>query len=78
MDDIITITALLHFIPAVILKILTIMLILVHNAFAVVVLRQTKLMSKIVEANISKIIYFISLSHLFASLAVLVWTILFL
>lgn len=64
--------------PFLIAKILVIILLLVHLVFSLVVVRQTKMMIKVVEAKISSVIYSISLLHLFASLFVLVWTTIFL
>lgn len=54
-----------------------IVLLLIHLLFSLVVVRQTKLMIKVVEAKISPSIYAISLVHMGVSLFVLVWTILF-
>jgi hypothetical protein len=51
---------------------------LMYLAFAAVVLKQTKLMLKVIEANMSGIIYTIALLHLFASIFILIWAILYL
>ena len=64
--------------PLLIAKILVLILLLVHLVFSLVVLRQTKLMIKVVEANISKGIYIFALLHLAASIFVFMWTLLFL
>ncbi len=54
-----------------------IILLLIHVLFSLVVVRQTKLMIKVVAAKISPSIYAISLIHLGVSLFVLAWAILF-
>lgn len=64
--------------PFLIAKILVIILLSVHLVFSLVVVRQTKLMTKVVEAKISSAIYSISLLHLLASIFVLVWATIFL
>jgi hypothetical protein len=60
------------------LKIFLLMLLLLHIAFSLVLVRQTKLMIKVVEAEISPTIYFISVIHLLFSTFVLLWVIIFL
>ena len=64
--------------PFLIAKILVIILLLIHLVFSIVVVRQTKLMLKVVEAKISSAIYGIALLHLLASLFIFIWAILFL
>lgn len=60
-----------------IFKLCIIVLLLLHVLFSIVVVRQTKLMLKVIEAQISPTIYAISIVHLGVSLFVLAWAILF-
>lgn len=58
-------------------KICIIILLGLHVLFSLVVIRQTMLMIKVIEAQISHSIYAVSLIHLGVSLFVLAWAILF-
>lgn len=64
--------------PSLILKIFAILLLLLHVAFSIVLLRQAKLMVSVVEAKINSAIYLVSIIHLLFSIFVLFWAILFL
>ena len=64
--------------PILLIKIFTSLLLFLHILFSVVIYRQTKTMTKIVEAQISPTIVLFSVVHLIASIAVLVWFIFFL
>jgi len=68
----------LQVVPLLILKILVIILLLLHTLFSLVLVRQTKIMIRVVEAQISPAIYMISIIHSLVSLFVLGWTIVFL
>lgn len=68
---------LLSRLPFILIKIFTIILLLMHVLFSVIILRQTRIMSKIVEAQISPTIYLISIIHLLISISVLIWAFLF-
>ena len=61
--------------PFLLIKIFTVILLFMHVLFSIIIVRQTKNMVKIVEAQISPTIYLISMIHLFASLGVLVWAV---
>ncbi len=64
--------------PFVLLKLFAIVLLFFHLAFSFVLMRQIKIMSHVVEAQISPALYTISILHFFSSLFVLVWVIIFL
>ncbi|MCL4338430.1 hypothetical protein M1271_01940 [Patescibacteria group bacterium] len=63
--------------PAVFIKAVAVIILFLHLAFSVVVVRQTKLMTGVVEANISPAIYGIAIIHFLFSLFVFMWAILF-
>ena len=65
------------FVPFYVFKILIVVGLLLHVGFALVVVRQTKLMIAVVEARISPFIYAVAIFHLLFSALVLIWTILF-
>lgn len=69
---------LINQLPSRLFNLLSIILLVMHFLFALVVVRQTKLMLKVVEAQISAAIYAVSIIHLLVSLFVLLWAILFL
>lgn len=68
----------LNSIPFLLFKPFIIVLLILHLLFSIVVVRQTKLMSKVVEAQISPAIYTISIIHLLYSVFLFIWVILFL
>jgi hypothetical protein len=55
-----------------------IILLLMHVAFAVILLRQTRLMSKVIVTSASVFLFTISLIHFLASIFVVIWTIIYL
>lgn len=63
--------------PFLLIKIFTVILLIMHVLFSVIIVKQTKNMSKIVEAQISPTIYLITVIHMIASLSVLGWAIIF-
>ncbi|MBI3380250.1 hypothetical protein HY029_05845 [Candidatus Gottesmanbacteria bacterium] len=71
------ITTFLQTTPFAIIKILVIILLLLHLSFSFVLMRQTKLMTHVVEAQISPLLYSISIIHLLSSLFVFLWTMIF-
>jgi len=71
-------TGLFPFVPFFLFKILTVILLLLHVAFSLVLVQQTKLMIAVVEAKISPVIYIVSIIHLLFSIFVLIWAILYL
>ena len=64
--------------PFILIRLFTIVLLSMHLLFSLIIVRQTKNMSKIVEVQISPTIFLITFIHFFVSIAVLVWAILFL
>ena len=64
--------------PLIIVKVFAVALLLLHVFFSVVILRQTQLMTKMIEVKIAPVIFAASVIHLLASLFVLFWAILFL
>jgi len=64
--------------PFVLIRIFTVIALLLHLFFSIIIVRQTKIMIKIVEAQISPTIYLISVIHFLISLTVFLWAILFL
>lgn len=63
--------------PILIFKVFAGILLLLHLAFSIILVRQTKLMIRVIEAQISSVIYMISIIHLLFSFFVLVWVIVF-
>lgn len=63
--------------PLLIFKVFASILLLLHLAFSIILVRQTKLMVRVIEAQISSVIYMISIIHLLFSFFVLVWVIVF-
>lgn len=70
-------TSIFPFVPFSLFKILIVIMLLLHIGFSLVMMRQTKLMISVVEAQINSVIYVISIIHLLFSALVLIWTILF-
>lgn len=64
--------------PFMVLKVFFIALLLIHVLFSLLLIRQTKMMLRVVEAKISPLIYGISIVHALFSVFVLLWTALFL
>ena len=64
--------------PFVLIRIFTVIALLLHLFFSIIIVRQTKIMIKIVEAQISPTIYLIYVIHFLISLTVFLWAILFL
>lgn len=65
------------FVPFIIFKILIIAMLLLHTAFSLILVRQTKLMISVIEEKVSSVIYAASMTHLLFSVFVVIWTILF-
>lgn len=63
--------------PYLLIKLFAVILLLLHLAFSVVLIRQTKSMTGVLEAKISPTIYAVSIVHFLVSLFTLVWTIIF-
>lgn len=63
--------------PMLLIKLITLVLLLLHLAFSVVLIRQTKLMISVVEAKISSTLYAISVIHFLSSVFVFIWVLLF-
>lgn len=72
------IVSLLLAMPFVLIKIFVVILLLLHLSFAFVLIRQTKVMIRVVEAQISPFLYTISIVHFLSSLFVFVWAMIFL
>ena len=64
--------------PFLLIKIFTVILLFMHVLLSVIIVRQTRNMIKIVEAQISPTVYLISLIHFTASIIVFGWAVLFL
>lgn len=64
--------------PFTLFRVFTVLLLLMHILFSFIIVRQTKIMSKIVEAQISPVVNFLTLVHFFISVAVSSWAVLFL
>jgi len=71
-------TNIFSWLPMLLIKVFSVALLLLHLAFSYVLIRQTRLMIKVLEAKISSTIYTVVLIHFFFSLSVLILTILFL
>jgi hypothetical protein len=54
------------------------LLLFMHVAFSVILLRQTRLMTRVVTTPASPFLFFIALFHLLASIFVVIWTIMYL
>lgn len=64
--------------PFVIIKIAILILLLLYVAFAFIVERQTIIMSKVVEADVTENIKLASLLHLFSTIFLFIWVLIFL
>jgi len=64
--------------PIILIRFFTGALLLLHLFFSVIIIRQTKNMIKIVEAQISPTIILISVIHFLVSVVVFIWSLLFL
>lgn len=71
------IASLLATTPVFIIKIFVVILLFLHLSFSFVLVRQTKVMIRVVEAQISPLLYTISIIHFLSSLFVFLWTIIF-
>ena len=69
---------LINRLPFILIRIFTVILLLMHLLFSVIIVRQTRILSTIIEAQISPTIQLISILHLLASLVVLIFTVIFL
>ena len=58
--------------PYFLIKGIALVLLFLHLSFSVVVVRQAKLMTAVVEANISPVIYTVAIVHLLFSLFVFI------
>lgn len=65
-------------VPFVLIKPFALILLFLHIFLSIVIVRQTKLMIKVVEAKISPTIYAIAVVHLFSSFALFLWALIFL
>lgn len=65
-------------VPVFLIKIFSVILLGIHTLFAIILLRQVRLMTRVVMAKNSGIIFTIGVIHLLASIFVLLWAILFL
>lgn len=66
------ITLLLQTAPIFLLKISVLMLLFLHLLFSIVLIKQTKIMIKVLEAQISPALYTISIIHFLFSLTVFI------
>ena len=64
--------------PLLLIKIFSVVLLGIHVLFSVILLRQIRLMTKVVEVKSSGIIFTIGVVHLLSSIFLLLWSILFL
>lgn len=64
--------------PLFLIKIFSVVLLGMHVLFSVILLRQIRLMTKVVEVKSSGIIFTIGVVHLLSSIFLLLWAILFL
>jgi len=64
--------------PFILIRIFTVILLLMHILFSFIIVRQTKILSKIVEAQISPTIQLITVIHFLFSVAVLIFALFFL
>ena len=64
--------------PLLLIKIFSVVLLGIHVLFSVILLRQIRLMTKVVEVKSSGIIFTIEVVHLLSSIFLLLWSILFL
>ena len=72
------INQLFTFLPLFLVKIFSVVLLGIHALFSVILLRQIRLMTKVVEVKSSSIIFTIGVVHLLSSIFLLLWAILFL
>ncbi len=61
--------------PYLLIKIFAIISVLLHLAFSLCIVRQTKLMITMIEARVSSVIYLVAVIHLLYSIFVLIWAI---
>ena len=64
--------------PLLLIKIFSVVLLGMHVLFSIILLRQIRLMTKVVEVKSSGIIFTIGVVHLLFSIFLLLWAILFL
>ena len=64
--------------PSLAVKIFAVLILIMHALFSIILVRQVKLMTRVVEVKISPFIYTLALIHLLASVLILLWTIVFL
>ena len=64
--------------PLLLIKIFSVVLLGMHVLFSIILLRQIRLMTKVVEVKSSGIIFTIGVVHLLSSIFLLLWAILFL
>jgi len=72
------ISGLFNQLPGLIVKVFTVTMMIFHLLFSAIILRQTRVMTKVVEAKISPTLVGMTVIHLLASLFVLIWVILLL
>ena len=72
------INQLFTFLPLFLVKIFSVVLLGIHALFSVILLRQIRLMTKVVEVKSSGLIFTIGVVHLLSSIFLLLWAILFL
>ena len=64
--------------PTLLVKIFAVSILVLHLLFSLILVRQVKLMTRVVEVQISPVIYTFALIHLLVSVVILIWTIIFL
>lgn len=65
-------------VPLLLFKPFALIFLIFHLLFSLVLVRQTKLMTSVIEAKATPAIYTISVIHLLSSAAVFIWAIVFL
>ncbi|OGG13877.1 hypothetical protein A2773_03790 [Candidatus Gottesmanbacteria bacterium RIFCSPHIGHO2_01_FULL_39_10] len=71
-------TGLINFSPFLLIKIPILVLLFLYIIYALIILRQTMIMSKIVEVDVTPTLQFITLIHFLASIAIFFWVLFFL
>jgi len=64
--------------PLLVVKIFAVSILILHLLFSLILVRQVKLMTRVVEVEISPLITTLAVIHLLASAFILLWTIIFL
>ena len=69
---------LINFSPFLLIKIPILILLLLYIIYALIILRQTMVMSKIVEVDVTAAIQLIAVIHFLTSIAIFFWVLIFL